>query len=264
MRKIAGIDRELRRWERLARVLTSVSVWRAGRPGTTAFASYRRRLRIDRAYTIVESVGAAATIAAEVVATPWRRQERVRWGTFGDEAERDLPGDDLVVQPNWQYTHAVVIGAPPQQVWPWLVQIGQGRAGFYSYVGLENLLGCRVNNASRLLPAFQRLEVGGSIRLHPKAPLLPVQVVEPGRALVFGGMTGLHTGSSWAFVLVPDARESCRLLVRGRGAFGPAFRDRLFFGPALMEPVTFVMERKMLLTIKALAEASYEQVMAAA
>jgi hypothetical protein len=206
--------------------------------------------------TLTASAGALAMITFELVASPWRRAKRLRWGTRGDECGRELPGDDIIDPMAWQYTHAISIAAEPEQVWPWLVQIGQGRGGFYSYVALENLFGCHIEDVARIVPEFQHLEVGDSIRLHPKAPAMPVQIVEPGRALVLGGMVGLNTGSTWALVLVPDGHGSCRLLARGRSTHGSLFTERLFFGPAIMEPVTFVMERKMLRTIQLLAEST--------
>jgi hypothetical protein len=195
-------------------------------------------------------------VTFEFVASPWRRAKRLRWGTEGAEPDRELPGDDIIDPPTWQYTHAISIAAEPDRVWPWLVQIGQGRGGFYSYVALENLFGCHIEDVARIVPEFQHLEVGDSIRLHPKAPATPVQIIEPGRALVLGGMTALNTGSTWALVLVPDGPRSCRLLARGRSTYGSLFAERLFFGPAIMEPVTFVMERRMLRTIKLLAEST--------
>jgi hypothetical protein len=159
-------------------------------------------------------------IVFELVTSPWRRTKRLGWGTVGDESRREFPGDDIVDPPAWQYTHAISIAAEPEHVWPWLVQIGQGRGGFYSYVALENLFGCRIDDVDEIVPEFQHLQVGDSIRLHPKAPPMPVQFVEAGRALVLGGMVGLNTGSTWALVLVQDGHRSCRLLARGRSTYG--------------------------------------------
>jgi hypothetical protein len=216
----------------------------------------RSRSSARRINDLVSSAGAVATIAFEFVTSPWRRQKRLRWGTRGDEPDRELPGDNIIDPVACQYTHAISIAAAPERVWPWLVQIGQGRGGFYSYIALENTFGCHIDDVSLLVPEFQHLEVGDSIRLHPKTPPLPVQVIEPGRALVLGGMTGLNTGSTWALVVVPDGEQSCRLLARGRSTYGSMLSDRLFFGPAIMEPVTFVMERRMLRSIKLLAEST--------
>jgi hypothetical protein len=84
-----------------------------------------------------------------------------------------LPGDELVEHPNVEATHAITINAPVEEVWPWLVQLGQDKGGFYSHSRLENLVGCRLRNADRIVPEFQHLSVGDAVRLHPKAPPLP-------------------------------------------------------------------------------------------
>ena len=99
----------------------------------------------------------AGTLAAYALAVrPWH----VRWGATDEEVNERLPGDELVRHPNVEATHAVTIKAPAEEVWPWLVQIGQDKGGFYSYSWLENLAGCRLRNADRIVPEFQRLKVG--------------------------------------------------------------------------------------------------------
>lgn len=134
--------------------------------------------------------GAAAAAAAYAfVLRPWH----LRWGATREEVAARLPGDELASGRALDCTHAVTIHAPAAEVWPWLVQLGQGRGGFYSYTWLENLVGCRMENADRIHPEFQELEEGAPIYLHPKAPPLRVTHLEPGRALVLG--------TSWAFVL---------------------------------------------------------------
>lgn len=75
----------------------------------------------------------AALIAFHVLFTLVFRKWRVGWGATREELRKSLPGDDLIPDPKWQYTHAVTIHASAAQVWPWVVQIGQGRVGFYSY-----------------------------------------------------------------------------------------------------------------------------------
>jgi hypothetical protein len=99
------------------------------------------------------------------------------------EVNGSLPGDDIIAHPKWQYTQAITIGAAAEKVWPWLVQMGQRRGGFYSYQSLENLVGCDIHNANRIIPEFQHLEAGNNILLHPKVPF-PVALVESGRAIV--------------------------------------------------------------------------------
>ena len=205
---------------------------------------------------LMETAGAASRIGFEVIASAWRRRTRIRWGTIGDEPVRALPGDGLIASPRWSSTHAVAIRASPEQVWPWVAQLGQGRGGLYSYERLENLLGCQIRNTDRIIDEFQDPQVGHEIRLHPKAPAIPIRIVDRVRALVLGGMVDGVSGYSWAFVIEPVGHNRSRLLVRGRAVSGPSLLSRLSFGPWLMEPIAFVMETKMLSTIAALAERS--------
>lgn len=74
------------------------------------------------------------------------------WGATDQEHQATWPGDQLVAQPNFVWTNAITIHAPAAQVWPWLVQLGQGRGGLYSYDWLENLIGCDVHSTDRILP----------------------------------------------------------------------------------------------------------------
>ena len=86
------------------------------------------------------------------------------------------PGDRLLARPDYVWTNAVTIERPAEQVWPWLVQLGQGRGGLYSYDWLENLVGCDIHSADRILPQFQQpLPVGDRvIRMARYAPFNPV------------------------------------------------------------------------------------------
>jgi hypothetical protein len=177
-----------------------------------------------------------------------------QWGATDQEHQATWPGDQLVAQPSYVWTNAITIHAPAVQVWPWLVQLGQGRGGLYSYDWLENLIGCDVHSTDRILPQFQLpLQVGDRvIRMARYAPSNPVALVEPGRALVLGHIKDsdgeLAAGqarSSWAFILQPVDQHSTRLLVRCRGSSLMA---------RLQGPVQFVMQRKMMLGIKQRAE----------
>jgi hypothetical protein len=97
-----------------------------------------------------------------------------------------------VAQPSFVWTNAITIKAPAGEIWPWLVQLGQGRGGLYSYDWLENLIGCDVHGADRILPAFQTpLQLGDRvIRMARYAPCAPVAVFQPQRALVLGPHQG--------------------------------------------------------------------------
>lgn len=182
----------------------------------------------------------------------------MRWGARPGEPDPSSPGEDLIPNPNWGYTHAVTIAATTEEVWPWIMQIGQGRGGFYSFELLENVFGCRITNADTILPAHQTLSVGDEIRLHPSAPAMQVAIVEPGRALVLRGSptdeASAETDNIWAFHLVAEGPGHCRFIERGKTVHGNSLIDRLFFSPLLVEPIGFVMSREMLLGVRERAE----------
>jgi hypothetical protein len=162
-----------------------------------------------------------------------------------------LPGDELVPHADLTATRAVTVTAAPGGVWPWIAQLGQGRGGFYSYDFLENLVGCDIHSADRIVPEWQPIDVGDEVNLYPEVGLI-VARVEAGRALVLRGeMPMAHTRSpydfTWAFVLRAQADETTRLLVRER--YGYSRR----WAPLLVEPVefiSFVMSQRMLRGIK--------------
>jgi hypothetical protein len=162
----------------------------------------------------------------------------------------------------WSYTLGVGIDAAPETVWPWIAQIGQGRGGFYTYQTLENLAGCKVANTTRILPQHQHPVVGGDIYLHPKAPPLRIQLVNPPNALVLVGSpaevsaAGGGGMSTWQFIVSPRPDGGSRLLTRGRYDYTPDWKSRLTFSAFPLEVISYVMSRKMMLEIKRLAERS--------
>ena len=191
------------------------------------------------------------------LAARWRRTDRTTWGATSDEVGATFPGDELVPNCSWGYTHAITIDAAPLLVWQWVVQLGQGRGGFYSFELLENIVGCDVHNTTVPLPEFQALAVGDAVRLHPKSPPLTVAIAEPGRCLALVANAPDATGdavSLWAFHLIETPDGNTRLIERGRYLAGPSVGARLMLGPAILEPISFVMSRQMLRTIKALAD----------
>jgi hypothetical protein len=150
-------------------------------------------------------------------------------------------------------TRAITIQAPVSAVWPWLVQMGQGRGGLYTYERLENLAGCDMHNASRIIPEYQLLEVGDKVRLVPEGrePYFVVSAIEPGRAIV---LSGDDPPTTWGFILEPVDENTTRLIVRWRQDYEPTFGNVLGWR-VFTDPITFVMERKMLQGIKVRAEA---------
>jgi hypothetical protein len=172
------------------------------------------------------------------------------WGAQPDEVSRELPGDGLLPAADIVSTRAVTIDAPPAAIWPWLVQMGSGRGGAYTYDWIENLFGLGMHSADRILPQFQDLKAGDEFRLGPNRPMMRIEVLDPERVLAMRFADGNWV---WIFALFP-AGASTRLLSRNRiAAPGAAALTRLF-NLLVMEPGSLVMERKMLLGIKNRAE----------
>lgn len=205
----------------------------------------------------------AATAAAVGVAALSAYPRARRWGrTFGAtpaEVAATLEGDRLLPDADAVATRAVDIAAPPADVWPWVAQLGQGRAGFYSYDVLENLAGCDIHSADRVEPAWQDVQVGDEFRLHPDFAL-SVAVVDPPRALVVLGTAPsaeevtVPYDFSWAFVLRPGV-VGTRLVVRER------YRYLTRSAPAMVEGfswVSLLMTERMLRGIRDRAESALQ------
>ena len=165
------------------------------------------------------------------------------------EQGRTLPGDGLIPQPIGSVNHAVTIRRPPHDVWPWLVQMGSDRAGWYAYDFIDNG-GHR--SADRILPEFQDIEVG---KVFPALPgvtdVFTVVQYEPEQSLVLSWR--LPSGrymTTWAFVLERVQPDSTRLIVRGRVApdYHPYGLPQ-WLALGLARPAHFIMERKQLLGI---------------
>jgi hypothetical protein len=213
-------------------------------------------LRGDDLRDVVEGAGGAALVAAALL-TPFLRRWRTRWGLDPETAERPLPGDELVASPRWSWTHGVEIDAPGEAVWPWIAQIGADRGGFYSYQWLENLAGTGVRNAEAIHPEWQAKE-GDGLLLHPGTPPLPVVRVEPGRLLLAFAAADPEARArgrpwveaSWLFLVEPLGEDRSRFVSRFRADCSDDIPTRLGFGPTLVEPIGFVMDRRMLLGVK--------------
>ena len=177
------------------------------------------------------------------------------WGATAPEWSIDLPGDHTPREPQFEILYAVSIDAPPAKVWPWLIQLGQDRAGFYSYDWLERLIGADIRNVTEIRPEWQGRQVGDLVPatqtgylggLFGDRPGWRVAVVEPEHALVL---------SQWgAFVLRPDGDNGTRFLIRSTisNARIPAWAAPLDM--VAFQLPHFIMQRRMMLTIKTLAE----------
>jgi hypothetical protein len=193
---------------------------------------------------------------------PWHRA----WGTAENETDRPLPGDDLLPNPKYDATHAVTIDAPVEHVWPWIVQMGTGRAGFYSYDFIENSMGLGIHSESSIRPELQNLQVGDIFPLGPDNFGPKVAILEPERVMVLHGDSrsdehpavpmnpGEFIAVLWTFYLEPVDARTTRLIERFRMDYTRTRQNKVFYS-AFLEPGSFIMERKMLLGIKQRAEA---------
>jgi hypothetical protein len=197
--------------------------------------------------------GAALVATGLLAARPWF----LRWGATDEEVHGTWPGDEMSPEPASEATRAITIQAPAETVWPWIVQIGQDRGGFYSYTWLENLFGARMRNADTILPGLTR-QVGDTVWMTPPQRYggkgcARLARVDPERALVMVTpddydavrKTGVAPKGTWAILLQPIDDKTTRLIVRSRS--GPKEGAARFL---VFDPAHFIMERKMMLGIR--------------
>ena len=190
-------------------------------------------------------IWSTAAIAVPFVAAhallPWYTHRAAR----DDEWNAGLPGDEIVPRPETCYTMAITIRAVASAIWPWLVQMGQGRGGFYTHEWVENLLGANIHNADRIIAAWQHLDVGDRVRLTPDpyfgqpGQIMTVAEIQPEKALVFRQTLPNGSTASWAFLLRPQGDGTTRVIMRRR-AGPPTLFDRV------MSPGYVFMDRGML------------------
>lgn len=214
----------------------------------------------DDWHDVLDGLGGAARIAWALL-SPLARAARSHWGLDAETAARPMPGDGLVPDPRWSWTHGVEIGAPAAAVWPWVAQIGATRGGFYSYQWLENLTGCELRNAEVVHPEWE-LGSGDDLLLHPNMPPLQVVAIERGQYFVAHAPADAAARAegkpwataSWLFFVEPLGPGRCRFISRFRCAGSDDLATRLSLGPTFIEPVGFAMDRRMLLGVKERAE----------
>jgi len=208
---------------------------------------------------ILKTVGILAGLAILAVIVmialmPWMDS----WGATDTEIAASFPGDELVPSPAFSYNRAVTINAALEEIYPWIVQLGAERGGYYTYSWFEtNILRCPLVNADRIHEEWQDLKVGDQIKMCPgdSGPRpWEVKIIEPNGAIVMG-----HKRSSpvdqengqwsdiWQFVLLPQMDGTTRLVLRSRDMKTGGIWD-------VIRPGVFIMERGMLLGIKERAE----------
>lgn len=199
---------------------------------------------------------AALSVAVLVAANlPLLRAWTLHFGATEAELDAELPGDDLLEHAGLVATRAVTIDAAPEDVWRWVVQLGQGRGGFYSYDWLENLVGCDVQSTETIEERWQQLTPGDLVHLHPKVALEVAEAI-PARALVLRSVQDPDQPPApyqytWAFALRRSRGGTTRLVVRERYSY------RSGWSAAVAEPtaaLSFVMTEKMLRGIRDRAE----------
>ena len=170
------------------------------------------------------------------------------------ERAQILPGDDLIPRPIGSVNHAVTIARSPHDVWPWLVQMGSGRAGWYAYDFIDN---GGQRSADRVLPEYQKIMVGSVFPALPGVTdCFTVAQFEPEHSLVLSWRSPIGKNlTTWSFTLEPVTPRSTRLIVRGHVAsdYHP-FGLPQWIALMMAQPAHFIMERKQLLGIARRAE----------
>ncbi len=199
-------------------------------------------------------------IVVLIYVRPWY----LGWGATDEERLRPLPSDGVLAFPAATHeTRAITINAPAARVWPWLAQLGQDRGGFYSFDVLENIVGCEMPVDDVLRPTLQQWNIGDRLWMYPPtkaggAGFATLRVFEPGRTMGFatrrfGTALDQPEDGAWSFELVPVDASTTRLLVRGRGLPDRSLWGKVF-DSGIFDVAHFVMEKRMLLGIKSLAE----------
>jgi hypothetical protein len=175
---------------------------------------------------------------------PWQ----LKWGATPEEVSRGMPGDEIVPGPIFNATRAVTVQARPEAIWPWIVQIGFGRAGWYTYDLLDNF---GHHSAERIVPKLQRMDVGDLVPMGPGEDAgMRVKDYEANRWMLWWDKNHLTT---WAWMLDPIAQGGTRLVTRVRSR-ASWHHPTTAIWLLLFEVADFPLMRKCLLGIKRRAE----------
>lgn len=200
---------------------------------------------------LVAEIGDVVHDLPAFATAPLFRRRHLRWGATLDELAARLPGDEFLPHAQFRSTRSITINAPPARVWPWLVQVGCLRAGYYSNDLLDNL---GQPSATTLLPQFQHLEVGQWVPMSPspvptERTAFKVNSFEVDRWLLWS-----KPDSTWAWRLTSNDDTSTRLVTRIHAVYDWRHPVTALFGAILMEFGDFAMQRRMLRGIKVRAE----------
>ena len=200
---------------------------------------------------LAAEIGNVAHDLPAFMTAPLYRRWHLRWGATPAEVAAALPGDALLPRAHYRSTRAITIDAPPDAVWPWLVQVGCLRAGFYSNDLLDNL---GHPSATTILPELQDLQVGNWVPMSPAATptdrtAFKVHSFEENAWLLW-----TKPDSTWAWRLSPADASGTRLITRIRAVYDWQHPLTALLGVVLLEFGDFAMLRRMLRGIKTLAE----------
>jgi hypothetical protein len=209
-----------------------------------------RRIPVKK---ILKQIGFLAGLAVLVVIVtialmPWMD----RWGATDDEIAASFSGDELLPSPAVTYTRAITVNATPEEIYPWLLQMGAGKGGMHSYAWFEtNILRCELINAGHIHQEWQGLKVGDKVKICPRddwgPPAYEVALLKQDQAVVLGHEEDGKWMDLWQFNLVPQADGTTRLITRSRDMKTGGIWN-------VIRPGQFIMERGMLLGIKERAE----------
>lgn len=200
---------------------------------------------------LLRQIGSVAADLPRFATAPLYRSWHLRWGATDAEVAAAMPGDDLVAHAQFRPTRAVTIGAPRAAVWPWLVQVGVGRAGFYSNDLLDNLARPSLRQID---PGLQNLEIGQWVSMSPtpsQSTAWKVDSFVKNEWLLWS-----KPDSTWSWVLRDLRDGTTRLITRVHVHYDWSRPAYSAFGVALMEFGDFAMMRRMLLGIKERAEST--------
>lgn len=209
-----------------------------------------------RKSVLYSALGLAAGVTAYIkLLRPYLRS----WGASLQELHQPMPGDEIVENPSYTTTRAITIDTSTSAVWPWLVQMGEQRGGFYSFDFIDRLLGMKVHSAHRILPRFQELNEGDVLTNNGD---MVVRHVEQDEAIVIGRSQEAQERdgieATWTIAIYPIDDDQTRLISRVRANFHVT-NPRALFWLAILDPGHLIMEQKFLREIKLHAEGKGEK-----